>query len=54
MSEFLKIKCPDCENEQVIFSHPSTVVKCLVCGRTLAKPSGGKGIIRAEILEVFR
>ncbi len=52
-SKFLKVKCPDCENVQIIFDHPSTVVKCLVCGRTLAEPTGGKGLIKAKVLEVF-
>jgi len=45
-SRFLKVKCPDCSNEQVIFGSAATVVKCLACGKTLAKPIGGK----AEIL----
>jgi len=51
-SRFVKVKCPDCEHEQTIFDHPSTVVKCLICGRTLAEPTGGRGEIKAEILEV--
>jgi len=53
-SKFIRVKCPDCENVQVIFDHPSTVVKCLVCGRTLAEPTGGKGLIKAEIIEVLQ
>lgn len=52
-NKFLKVICPDCENVQVVFSHPSTVVKCLVCGRTLAEPTGGKGNIKAKIIEVL-
>jgi len=52
-SKFIKVVCPDCENTQVIFDHPSTVVKCLVCGRTLAEPTGGKGDIKAKIVEVL-
>jgi len=52
-SKFIRVKCPDCENVQVIFDHPSTVVKCLVCGRTLAEPTGGKGLIKAQIIEVL-
>ena len=52
-SKFLRVKCPDCEHEQVIFDRPSIVVKCLICGRTLAEPTGGKGDIKAEILEVL-
>ncbi len=50
-SKFIKVRCPDCEHEQVIFDHPSTIVKCLICGRTLAEPVGGKGRMRAEIIE---
>ncbi|MHA1594827.1 MAG: 30S ribosomal protein S27e [Candidatus Baldrarchaeia archaeon] len=41
-SRFLLVECPDCGNEQVIFDRASTVVKCLVCGRVLATPTGGK------------
>ena len=30
-STFLRVKCPDCENEQVVFEKASTVVECNVC-----------------------
>ncbi len=49
----MKVKCNDCENEQVIFGNAATVVKCLVCGRTLAEPLGGKALIKTQILEVL-
>jgi len=52
-SKFIRVKCPDCENLQVIFDHPSIDVKCLVCGRTLAEHSGGRGSIKAEIVKVL-
>ncbi len=52
-SRFLKVKCNDCENEQVIFGSASTVVSCLVCGRTLAEPAGGKAIVKTQIIEVL-
>ena len=48
---FLRVKCPDCENEQIIFSCASSVVECEVCNKTLAEPSGGRAIIKSEILE---
>jgi small subunit ribosomal protein S27e len=48
-SKFLRVKCPDCENEQVIFEKASTVVDCAVCGHVLAEPTGGKAKINAEI-----
>ncbi|VVB90683.1 30S ribosomal protein S27e [uncultured archaeon] len=52
-SRFLKVKCTDCENEQVIFGCASNTVSCLVCGRTLAEPSGGKAIVKTQIIEVL-
>ncbi len=50
---FLKVKCPDCGHEQIIYSKPSIVVRCEICGATLALPTGGKGDIKAEIIEVY-
>lgn len=49
-SRFLRVKCEDCGNEQVVFDRPSNVVLCQVCGATLAKPTGGKAVIRGEVL----
>ena len=49
-SRFFKVKCPDCENEQTVFEKASTVVNCVVCGRELATPTGGKANIKAEII----
>ena len=43
ISKFVKVRCPKCKNEQVIFGSPSTEVKCLVCGEPLSAPTGGKG-----------
>ena len=52
-SRFLKVKCLDCGNEQVIFGSASTVVRCLVCGKTLAEPTGGKSRILTKIVAVL-
>lgn len=49
---FVKVQCVDCENEQVIFSHASSEVKCEVCGKTLASPGSGKAEINTKILEI--
>jgi len=51
-SKFLKVKCHDCNNEQIIFNKASMVVKCSVCGSTLAKPTGGMANIKSKILDV--
>lgn len=40
-SRFLKVRCKKCRNEQVLFDKASTRVNCLVCGSTLAEPTGG-------------
>ena len=52
-SRFILVKCPDCENEQIIFDHATIKVECNVCGQVLAQPSGGKAIIYAKILKVL-
>jgi len=52
-SKFIKVRCPKCKNEQTIFGKAATVVPCLVCGKTLAAPTGGKSQIKSRILEVL-
>ncbi|HJJ46846.1 MAG TPA: 30S ribosomal protein S27e [Methanocorpusculum sp.] len=52
-SKFLKIKCPDCENEQIIFERATSVVQCTVCGRVLAEPTGGKANLKGDIVAIF-
>ena len=52
-SKFIKVRCVKCKNEQNIFGKVSTRVTCLVCGKTLAEPTGGKARIRSRILEVL-
>ncbi|MGQ4833311.1 MAG: 30S ribosomal protein S27e [Candidatus Asgardarchaeia archaeon] len=51
-SRFLKVKC-ECGNEQIVFNRSSTKVTCNVCGKVLVEPTGGKSIIKAEIIEVL-
>ncbi len=52
-SRFLRVKCSDCENEQLVYSHVSSVVRCKVCSKTLAVPRGGKAEIKTTILNVI-
>ncbi|MCW3976623.1 30S ribosomal protein S27e [Candidatus Bathyarchaeota archaeon] len=49
-SRFLRVKCSDCGNEQIIFSHVTNVVNCNVCGTVIAEPTGGKAVIRGEVV----
>ena len=50
---FLQVKCPDCGNEQSIFSHVANIVHCNICGATLAEPTGGKAKIKGEVVKVL-
>ena len=52
-SKFVRVKCKKCGNEQIIFSHASRNIYCLVCGELIAKPTGGKAEILGEVLEEF-
>ncbi len=50
-STFLKVKCPQCKNEQIVFNKASTDARCLVCGKQLLKARGGKAEIKAKVIE---
>lgn len=49
-AKFLKIRCTGCGNEQPVYSHVSTPVKCRVCEKTLAIPTGGKAELKGIVL----
>ncbi len=49
-SRFLRVKCSQCGNEQIIFSHATFPVRCTSCGTQLVFPRGGKAKINGEIL----
>ncbi|MFX0020066.1 MAG: 30S ribosomal protein S27e [Promethearchaeota archaeon] len=52
-SRFLRVKCLNCGNQQIIFGCAATDVECLVCGKTLLQSTGGKARILTKILEVL-
>ncbi|NOZ81461.1 MAG: 30S ribosomal protein S27e [DPANN group archaeon] len=52
-SKFIKIRCPKCKNEQIVFGKSASKILCLVCGKHLADSTGGKTKIKARILEVL-
>ena len=47
------IECSLCGNAQIVFSHVSRNVKCSVCGKELASPTGGKAKIKGKIIRAF-
>ena len=52
-SKFIKLRCPKCKNEQIMFGKSSSRVNCLVCSKVLAEPTGGKSKVKARVLEVL-
>ena len=50
---FLRVKCLDCDNEQIIFDRAASDVKCIICGKTLVKSRGAKAKITAHIEKVL-
>ena len=53
-AKFVNIKCPDCNNTQILFVKCATKVQCQACGATLANPTGGKSDIKGDIVEVVQ
>ena len=52
-SNFIRVKCAKCGNEQVVFDRPSVAPHCSVCDELLADPTGGKAKIRSEVVQVL-
>jgi small subunit ribosomal protein S27e len=51
--KFLKVKCKNCRNEQIIFSKAATKVRCLVCDAVLVETTGGKSNIKTTVVETI-
>jgi small subunit ribosomal protein S27e len=52
-SVFLRVKCPKCGNEQLVFSNTVNKIGCNVCGEVIAEPTGGRAKINGEVLTVL-
>ena len=52
-SKFIKVRCPKCKNEQIIYGKVSSSVVCLVCDKRIAEATGGKTKVKSRILEVL-
>lgn len=51
--KFLKVKCPRCGHNQIVFGKSSTNVKCIKCNKLLVKTTGGKARIKALVKAVM-
>jgi small subunit ribosomal protein S27e len=52
-SKFVRIECPRCGQEKVVFGKSSSRVKCGRCNRLLVAPGGGKTRVKAKVREVL-
>ena len=48
---FLRVACPSCEHEQVVFDRAATAVSCASCNELLAEPTGGVAELHATVVE---
>jgi small subunit ribosomal protein S27e len=53
-SIFLRVKCRNCGNEQIIFNRACTTINCTVCNEILSEPTGGKIDLKGDIIQEFR
>jgi len=49
--DFIRVACPDCENEQVVFGKAASEVACAVCGHGLVTPGGGLAQVHGDVIE---
>ena len=49
----MRVKCPKCGNEQLIFSNAVNKVTCNVCSAVLAEPTGGRAKLKGDVQSVF-
>ncbi len=49
-SRFFDVRCADCGNVQIIYSHAASRVVCKVCGKPLVDPTGGEAQIIGEVV----
>jgi len=54
VSKFIKVRCEGCKNEQIIFGKPAGEVNCLICGKVLAKSTGGQSRIEGKIVDILK
>ncbi len=48
-SSFLRVKCDECGEIQVVYSHASTPVACNACGNEIATPTGSGAKLRGTV-----
>jgi len=52
-SKFLRISCPRCQCQQIVFGKSATTIKCKKCNYMLLKTTGGKARMRAQVKQII-
>jgi len=52
-SKFIKVRCPKCKKEQIIFGKSTTIVTCNECNEELTEPKGGKARLKSRVIEIL-
>ncbi len=53
-SSFLRVKCPKCGNEQLIFSNAVNKVTATSASAVLAEPTGGRAKLSGDVQAVLK
>lgn len=48
-SQFQKVKCAECSETQIVYSHATTTIACNSCGNAITESTGSKAEINGEI-----
>ena len=48
-SKFQKVKCKECDEENIVYSHASTAVTCKSCGNVISKPTSALATLHGKI-----
>lgn len=52
-SKFLKIICPRCKSQKIIYGKATSKIKCQKCNKMLVKNTGGKTKIKAPVKKIL-
>ena len=48
-SKFQKVKCKECNEENIVYSHATTEVTCKSCGNIVSEPTGAVASLHGKV-----
>lgn len=52
-SRFLRVRCPSCNHEQIVFDRPAQSLRCVSCKAELARSGASKPEWFAKVVKVL-